>query len=82
MPFMMQSPAPAEPPDKTATRLGANADYKRLFAAVALTFLGDGLTLTAVPWLISGVTRDAFEASSSRRRCGCRGCCSACRSAC
>lgn len=60
---MMQSPVPAEPPDKTETRLGANADYKRLFAAVALTFLGDGLTLTAVPWLISGVTRDAFEAS-------------------
>ncbi|OWR30893.1 hypothetical protein CDO73_09915 [Saccharibacillus sp. O23] len=63
MPFMMQNSAPTDPPDKTATRLGANADYKRLFAAVALTFLGDGLTLTAVPWLISGVTRDAFEAS-------------------
>ncbi|OWA34145.1 hypothetical protein B9G55_17635 [Saccharibacillus sp. O16] len=60
---MIHRPAPAESPEKAETKLGDNADYKRLFTAVALTFLGDGLTLTAVPWLISGVTRDAFEAS-------------------
>ncbi|MDO3408278.1 MFS transporter [Saccharibacillus sp. CPCC 101409] len=50
-------------PEQSKEKLGANPNYKRLFAAVALTFLGDGLTLTAVPWLISGVTRDTFQAS-------------------
>ncbi|MEJ8306339.1 MFS transporter [Saccharibacillus sacchari] len=45
------------------TRLGNNANYKKLFTAVTLTFLGDGLTLTAVPWLLSDITRDAFQAS-------------------
>ncbi|MCQ4086489.1 MFS transporter [Saccharibacillus sp. JS10] len=43
--------------------LSQNSNYKKLFTAVALTFLGDGLTLTAVPWLLSDMTRDTFEAS-------------------
>ncbi|SDD08285.1 Predicted arabinose efflux permease, MFS family [Paenibacillus sp. CF095] len=39
------------------------SNYTKLFGAFSLTFLGDGLTLAAVPWLISTLTSDTLYAS-------------------
>ncbi|WP_405155375.1 MFS transporter [Paenibacillus sp. FSL K6-0108] len=39
------------------------SNYTKLFGAFSLTFLGDGLTLAAVPWLISNLTSDTLYAS-------------------
>ncbi|PZT55611.1 MFS transporter [Paenibacillus silvae] len=38
-------------------------NYAKLFGAFSLTFLGDGLTLAAVPWLVSTLTTDTLYAS-------------------
>ncbi|WP_339276274.1 MFS transporter [Paenibacillus sp. FSL W8-0426] len=38
-------------------------NYAKLFAAFSITFLGDGLTIAAVPWLISTLTSDTLYAS-------------------
>ncbi|WP_186812339.1 MFS transporter [Paenibacillus xylanexedens] len=38
-------------------------NYSKLFGAFSLTFLGDGLTLAAVPWLVSTLTTDTLYAS-------------------
>ncbi|CAI6081502.1 Enterobactin exporter EntS [Paenibacillus sp. JJ-100] len=38
-------------------------NYTKLFSAFSLTFLGDGLTLAAVPWLVSTLTTDTLYAS-------------------
>ncbi|MGQ8870680.1 MFS transporter [Paenibacillus sp. TSA_86.1] len=38
-------------------------NYSKLFSAFSLTFLGDGLTLAAVPWLVSTLTTDTLYAS-------------------
>lgn len=38
-------------------------NYAELFGAFSLTFLGDGLTLAAVPWLVSTLTTDTLYAS-------------------
>ncbi len=40
-----------------------NLNFKKLFGAFSITFLGDGLTIAAVPWLISMMTKDTFYAS-------------------
>ncbi|WP_158702709.1 MFS transporter [Paenibacillus faecalis] len=39
------------------------SNYTKLFGAFSLTFLGDGLTIAAVPWLISTLTSNTFHAS-------------------
>jgi MFS family permease len=41
----------------------AKHNYAKLFGAFSLTFLGDGLTLAAVPWLVSTLTADTLYAS-------------------
>lgn len=38
-------------------------NYSKLFGAFSLTFLGDGLTLAAVPWLVSTLTTNTLYAS-------------------
>ena len=38
------------------TRLGAN--YHRLYAATALSNIGDGMSSIAYPWLATAVTRN------------------------
>lgn len=38
-------------------------NYAKLFAAFSITFPGDGLTIAAVPWLISTLTSDTLYAS-------------------
>lgn len=41
----------------------SKSNYSKLFGAFSLTFLGDGLTLAAVPWLVSTLTTDTLYAS-------------------
>ncbi|MDO7908834.1 MFS transporter [Paenibacillus sp. JX-17] len=58
----MKSVTETVPPPPKA-KPGASSNYHKLFGAYSLTFLGDGLTLTAVPWLVSSLTSNPLHAS-------------------
>lgn len=48
---------------RTEEYMKSKLNYSKLFGAFSLTFLGDGLTLAAVPWLVSTLTTDTLYAS-------------------
>jgi MFS family permease len=48
---------------ETEEYMKSKLNYSKLFGAFSLTFLGDGLTLAAVPWLVSTLTTDTLYAS-------------------
>ena len=47
-----------EPEQKSTVKLGAN--YWKLWTSSVISNLGDGVTMIALPWLASAVTRNAF----------------------
>lgn len=46
--------------DKTRERITLGRNYWRLWSATAISNLGDGIALIALPWLASAITRDPF----------------------
>ena len=50
--------ATKEPEQESKIRLGAN--YWKLWTSSVISNLGDGVTMIALPWLASAVTRNAF----------------------
>ena len=51
-------------------------NYWRLWTSSVISNLGDDVTMIALPWFASAVTRNAFLIALSRLRRGSRGSCS------